>query len=615
MKKVIFTKHNVIIFLILLISLIFRLYKINFQSAWLDEIFTLNNASESKSILEIFEALKTDVHPPFYYYLVHVFFKIFGDSIIVARLISVFFGLAGLLAMYYLVIELLNNKKIGILALMLLMINHFHIYYSQEARMYTMLFFTTIMAFIFMIKFIKKPNIKSAILHATFASLMIYTHFFALFTLIAQYIILLFFILKPYKVDSKKIFWLSGLSGIITLILYLPAIIILINAAKLKSVWIQTPERDIYTTFFKEFFGFAEISIYIIVFSITFYLIKIFNKNEQSINYLNPIKDKEIFSFFVLFSWFVIALIIPHIISYINLPIIVSRYYINLIPIIVIFASIGLFYIKSRIIKCLLILTFILFSFVDLVFVKKYYTQPTKTQFREGTNFIIENNKNNTKIVTSLGWYFNYFLNNNNVKYEIVNKPLDTYVGEIKIDTTKLNDFWYIDAHNSPYKITENSEKFLEKNFSIENNIELIDCWAKHYVKKKNQLKTINIASFNLSENNNFSNINYWIESFLFQNNQVVINGWAYLKGKDAYSSKIRLVLIGDNKEAYEFPVEMGRRTDITESMKDGFNYDNSGFFMKINTEKLRKGEYKIGILILNKNQQELVITDKKFVN
>ena len=184
----------------------------------------------------------------------------------------------------------------------------------------------------------------------------------------------------------------------------------------------------------------------------------------------------------------------------------------------------------------------------------------------------------------------------------------------IKLDTLKLDDFWYIDAHNLPYKLSKPSAEFLEDNFIIESNIDLLDCWAKFYTKKTNQLKTIDISKFNLEKKMTSSKITYWIESFLIENNVININGWAYLNKKDAYSSRIRIVLIRKEGVSYELPVQMNRRIDITENKNDDFNYDNSGFSLKITTDKVKQGEYKIGILIKSNNQQELVITDKTFV-
>jgi len=185
--------ENKILLALVIIGTIVRLYKLQYQSPWGDELFTMINTTTDKSFIEIFQILKNDVHPPLYYYIIHCFNFIFGDTLFSARVVSVLFGICGFLSIYYLGKELIN-KKIGLIAVALLILNHFHLYHSQEARMYSMLFFTTTISFYYLIKFIKNPTLKSALFHSIFACLMIYTHFFALFTLLSQYLILLYFL-------------------------------------------------------------------------------------------------------------------------------------------------------------------------------------------------------------------------------------------------------------------------------------------------------------------------------------------------------------------------------------------------------------------------------------
>ena len=60
----------------------------------------------------------------------------------------------GMVAIYLLAKELMN-KKVALFSIALLAVNYFHIYYSQEARMYAMMFTTTVFAFYFLIRFIK----------------------------------------------------------------------------------------------------------------------------------------------------------------------------------------------------------------------------------------------------------------------------------------------------------------------------------------------------------------------------------------------------------------------------------------------------------------------------
>ena len=118
-------EHKELLFIILVATII-RFYKLDYQSPWGDELFTMINTTSDKSFIQIFDALKNDVHPPLYYYIVHFFNILFGDTCFVARAVSVFFGIAGMFSIYYLAKELIN-KKVGIISVLLMSVNYFHI--------------------------------------------------------------------------------------------------------------------------------------------------------------------------------------------------------------------------------------------------------------------------------------------------------------------------------------------------------------------------------------------------------------------------------------------------------------------------------------------------------
>jgi hypothetical protein len=500
MKVVNWIRQNKILLLVVFVGSILRFYKLDFQSPWIDEIFTLHNTGSEKSFKEIYIFLKeNDPHPPLYYFIVHFFYLIFDNTSLVARAISALFGIAGLFSIYYLAKELIN-KKVGLIAVALLMVNYFHIYYSQEARMYSMLFFTTTISFLFLVKFIKKPTIKSALFHALFASIMIYTHFFALFALFAQYIILLFFVIKPFQETSKRILSLSILSGVATVILYIPALFIFLQTSNRTSIWITIPDRDVYTAMFKEFFGFSETVLFISFVAVIYFLLQLFNRTEIKKYSINPIKEKEIFTFFVLFIWVFVTIFIPLILSYVNLPMIVSRYFINILPPIIILIAAGLYYIKSNIIKATFVILFVGFSVSDVVIVKKYYSNPTKTQFRELTNKIIKDDTNKIKVVTYWSWLIPYFFNSE-IGIKVHPNTFQEYIIALKNETVDKKSFWYLDGHVRPFNLSQEEQNYLNEDFVLKTKLEYLDCWAYLYESKISTISTISTISETLNLN------------------------------------------------------------------------------------------------------------------
>lgn len=483
MKIITWIKQNKLLVLLVFIGAILRLYKLDFQSPWIDEIFTLYNCSSEKSFKEIYIFLKqSDPHPPLYYFIVHFFYLIFENTSFVARAVSAIFGIAGLFSIYYLAKELLN-KKVGLIAVALLAVNYFHIYHSQEARMYGMLFFTTTMSFLYLIKFIKKPSYKSAILHAVFAALMIYTHFFALFALFAQYLILLYFIIKPFNESSKRVLILSIVSGLTTLILYIPALFILLQTSERTSIWITIPERDVYTVMIKEFFGFSETVLFIAFIAISFFMFKLFGRREIKKYNIDPVKEKQVFTFFIIFIWIFVTLFIPLIISYINLPMIVNRYFINVLPALIILIAAGIYYVKNNTVKVSLIVLFVVFSLSDVIIVKNYYSFATKTQFRELTNEIIEQNTDKADVVTYWSWLIPYFFDSS-TGIHVHPNTFQEYVNGIKNGSIEKKSFWYLDGHFRPFDLSVQDQDYLNEHFTLKKKLEYLDCWANYYESK-----------------------------------------------------------------------------------------------------------------------------------
>ncbi len=528
-----------------------------------------------------------------------------------ARAFSAILGIAGILSIYFLGKELFA-KKVGLYAVILLSFNYFHLYYSQDARMYAMMFLTATVSFIYLIKFIKHPSYKSSILFGLCSTLMIYSHFFALFVLVSQYLILLFFVLKPYKVKSTQFFTYCLISGSLTLLLYLPSYGLILKTTEMTSIWIQMPALDVYTQIFKDFFGQSELVLFFVLLMIILFFVKLCNqRSSQNLN-INPVDDKLVFSFFILFVWILTTLTLPLIRSYTSLPMLVNRYFIAILPAIIIITAIGLYYVKSKFVRYSFIVVIIIFSITDIVIVKKYYSATTKTQFREVSQYIMENNSNSDPVVTSLSWYFPFFLNNDNVKTTIIDSALDAYVNEMIQDSTKVKSFWYVDAHNRPFKINERTQEYLDKNFFLDENIDLYDTWTKHYNKDLDKFDDIDISHFYPLADAKGDEIVFWIEDFVQTPDTVSISGWAYLNEQDSENSLIQPILLIDNV-AIKLLNQKTLRKDVTNSKGGKYNLDKSGFFSKFDTNKLKAGIYKLSIIITDSKtgKQGLVITDK----
>jgi len=480
-----------------------------------------------------------------------------------------------------------------------------------------MLIFTTTMSFLFLIRYLKTPMLKSALKYSLCTILLVNTHFFALFALFAQYLILLYFIVKPFNTTGKKIFIHALISGIITLISFIPSIVIFKGTSGKTSFWIKAPERDVYTSMFKEFFGFSEIAITVAVIAILFYLFKIFSEEKPADYKINPIVDKPVFAFQVLFIWIFICIFIPFLLSYAHLPMIVSRYFINILPPVFLLIAAGLSYIKNSSIKVTLITVFILFSVTDLLFVKKYYSTVTKTQYREITNFVKEHHKNKDKIYSTFEYFYSYYLKSseNNL---VINKSLNQIANSIVNDHEKPESFWYLNPiyYDFPDKDSEMTLALLDSLYIVDENLELFDAIAKHYHTKADFKPQGGIYQFKPYKEKNGNDANFSIEVVNDLGTTVEVSGWAYLENQSMDAAKISIALIKEDQDILQL-CETVDRPDIATYFKSSYDLSKSGFKKQIIKKGLNPGTYKIGIYIVDPitNKEALVISDKTITN
>src|SRR5262249_6070059 len=127
---------------IVLFGLALRLYRLDHQSYWGDEVFTLALIKLPWAGMHA-AMVKDVVHPPLHYYLLHEWCRMFGLGTLQGRLLSVIFGTLAIPALYFLA-KLLFNRETALVSALLLAVSQVGIQYSQEARAYAQLLLLTI---------------------------------------------------------------------------------------------------------------------------------------------------------------------------------------------------------------------------------------------------------------------------------------------------------------------------------------------------------------------------------------------------------------------------------------------------------------------------------------
>jgi hypothetical protein len=114
------------------------------DSLWDDEGWSLY-AVQPPDSAEMLARVRADVHPPLYFALLDAWVNLAGESAYAARLLSVFCGMIALAGTYALGNQFFNAWT-GLAALLILGTAGFFVYYTREARMYTLLLMWGVLA-------------------------------------------------------------------------------------------------------------------------------------------------------------------------------------------------------------------------------------------------------------------------------------------------------------------------------------------------------------------------------------------------------------------------------------------------------------------------------------
>ena len=162
------------IVLIIIIGTLLRLVMIDKpEGLWNDEYVSYMIAA--KPMFDGFlQGIKSQCHMPFYYIYLKITMLLFGQSDVVLRLSSVFTGVLSIIVMYFAGLE--KDKRTGIYCAAFTSISSFLIYYSQEVRLYSLLFLFSALTLLSALKLIKKTNLKNLIFFIISNFLILFTH-------------------------------------------------------------------------------------------------------------------------------------------------------------------------------------------------------------------------------------------------------------------------------------------------------------------------------------------------------------------------------------------------------------------------------------------------------
>ncbi|MEA2020137.1 MAG: glycosyltransferase family 39 protein [Patescibacteria group bacterium] len=191
-----FFREYGLLVLITAVATALRFYRLGRYGLWLDEIFSTLRAEQGIRYV-LFERFKlTD-----FFIFLELFF---GNSEFIIRFYSALFGVLGVVALY-LCCEKLWGKRLAFLSSLLLTFNYFHIYYSQDARYYAVVFFFSVLSIFFLFKLLLERDFKHLFFLIAVYFLGIKTHS-TFYLLIASELLFLISVFLYWVVRNKLSF-------------------------------------------------------------------------------------------------------------------------------------------------------------------------------------------------------------------------------------------------------------------------------------------------------------------------------------------------------------------------------------------------------------------------
>ena len=168
-----------ILILLTILGLILRLYRLGDVSLWTDEAITFYRSQST--LMDLWYELSSSRNPPLFF-LIERFSLKFGSSEFLLRLAPAIIGTITIPITYYFGKEFFN-RDIGIITACIVTFSTFHIYYSQEARAFSLLLFLTVIAITFYLKALHTDFASYWLLFGFFMGMACWAHYYALILL------------------------------------------------------------------------------------------------------------------------------------------------------------------------------------------------------------------------------------------------------------------------------------------------------------------------------------------------------------------------------------------------------------------------------------------------
>ena len=201
---------------IILLAFALRSFRLAHQSIWYDEGLSVHYARQDLS--DLLAQVSASDHPPLYFLLLHVWLPLAGQGEFAVRFLSLAWGVLLIPLVYRLGLRLLAPRA-ALLAALLIATSPFHVWYAQEARMYTLATLLNTLSSALLLRALARGRPVQWASYALTSLAAVYAHFYSLFIVAFHAAFLLWWVWRERRPRSL-VAW--GLCQIGVLLAFLP---------------------------------------------------------------------------------------------------------------------------------------------------------------------------------------------------------------------------------------------------------------------------------------------------------------------------------------------------------------------------------------------------------
>lgn len=425
----------------LLVGVTLRLYGLGDESLWMDEVFTLTVATESTLEYLLFGLPAVEPHPPLHTVIMWGWVRFMGVSEVALRLPSVAFGVATIPVLYSVGRTLYGRAAAGI-AVAFFAVAPFQIWYAQEARMYTLYVFLTVLSIWCLLRLLDDFTRRRAAAYVGVAALLAYTHVFALFVLLSQAVFLAWLSVRRegHVVTLRRFVGVYAAVGAAIapwLVLLVRRFVVSDPDAAGKVAWLpETEPVMLWQTFTLFAFGYARgwvpywslarpPTVALFVVAGVLLLVAYGWWDEQLRLDLDGRGHDETPQDLLVGCWLLIPVFVPYVVSVLVTPVFVHRYVIAAAPAFLLLLARGVTTLRTRHLRYAIAALLLAGMFVPL---PGYYAADQKDQWREAAEFVATDAQDGDVVIVAPPWVadaFDYYFDRPRVDRVVLDQDPD----------------------------------------------------------------------------------------------------------------------------------------------------------------------------------------------